>query len=149
MLCQQWHWDSISRLHNALAPCPVVRPTIDLSWEMEAPCSSLPQGSIWTIPKIGTGPHCLKSTSGTGRAESSRSDVMPVYWQRRLAMVDTNHNGWWKVRLFVIDWQWWESPGLYSAFVYGNVCTCAYMMVDVKDDENPLSLPIFTVHVAV
>lgn len=26
---------------------------------------------------------------------------------------------------------------------------CAYMMVDVKDRENPLCLPIFNVHMAV
>lgn len=139
MLCQQWHWDSISRLCKALAPCPVVRPTIDLSWEMEAPCSSLPQGSNWTIPKIWTGPHCLKSTSGTGREEESgelKVSVMPMCLKRRLTVVDTSHNGRWKVRLFVIDSQWWESPGLYSA-VYGDVCMCAYMMVDVKHGENP------------
>lgn len=82
------------------------------------------------------------------RAGSSRSDVTPVCWKRRLAMVDTNHNGRRKVRLFVIDSQWWESPGLYSA-VYGGVCTCAYMMVDVKDKENPFSRPVLNMHMAV
>lgn len=52
-------------------------------------------------------------------------------------MVDTDHNGQWKVRLFVIDSQWGKSPGLYSTvYTLEGLCVCVYQTVNVKQRES-------------
>lgn len=155
MLCQQWHWDSISRLCKALAPCPVVRPTIDLSWEMEAPCSSIPQGSIWTVPKIWTRPHCRKSTWGTERGGERRA-------QGRVWRPGAEEDDSLWLTPTIMDVEKWgyllSIPNDANHQVYICLCMCVYTMVNVRLKASSegqrklikvLSLPIFNVHMAV